>query len=87
MQQEETRNKDHERIEQVSAVKHLPAFHPPLETLGDFTTNWRVIPISGLAIVIGLQDLRKARELSVEQELTRERVLRLRVPVSLRKVQ
>lgn len=27
---------------------------PPLETLGDFTTNWRVIPISGLAIVIGV---------------------------------
>jgi H+/Cl- antiporter ClcA/predicted transcriptional regulator len=26
----------------------------PLETLGDFTTNWRVIPISGLAIVIGV---------------------------------
>src|SRR5215468_9106838 len=27
---------------------------PPLETLGDFTTTWRVLPISGLAIVIGV---------------------------------
>ena len=27
---------------------------PPLETLGDFTTTWRVIPVSGLAIVIGV---------------------------------
>lgn len=27
---------------------------PALETLGDFTTTWRVIPISGLAIVIGV---------------------------------
>ena len=27
---------------------------PPLETLGDFTTTWRVIPVSGLAIVIGI---------------------------------
>ncbi len=34
--------------------------------------------------MIALQDLLKARELSVEQELTRERVLRLRLPLSLR---
>src|SRR5215475_13817402 len=27
---------------------------PPIETLGDFTTTWRVLPISGLAIVIGV---------------------------------
>ncbi|HLJ30529.1 MAG TPA: chloride channel protein [Candidatus Angelobacter sp.] len=27
---------------------------PALETLGDFTTTWRVVPISGLAIVIGV---------------------------------
>ena len=35
--------------------------------------------------MIGLEDLLKARELSVEQELTRERVLRLRLPVTLRR--
>ncbi|HEY6252667.1 MAG TPA: chloride channel protein [Candidatus Angelobacter sp.] len=27
---------------------------PPLDDLGDFTTTWRVLPISGLAIVIGV---------------------------------
>ena len=43
-------------------------------------------PENRLVGMIGLQDLLKARELSVEQELTRERVLRLRVPVSLRKI-
>jgi CIC family chloride channel protein len=34
----------------------IPPRHsiPPLETLGDFTTTWRVLPISGLAIVIGV---------------------------------
>ena len=26
----------------------------PTETLGDFTTTWRVLPISGLAVVIGV---------------------------------
>ena len=26
----------------------------PVEELGDFTTTWRVLPISGLAIVIGV---------------------------------
>jgi hypothetical protein len=34
--------------------------------------------------LIGLQDLLKARELSVADEQHRERVLRLRVPPSLR---
>jgi hypothetical protein len=34
--------------------------------------------------MIGLQDLLKARELSLEQELSRERILRLRLPLSLR---
>ena len=27
---------------------------PPVETLRDFTTTWRVLPISGLAVVIGV---------------------------------
>ena len=32
-----------------------PAYfkHPPVEALGDFTTTWRVLSISGLASVIG----------------------------------
>ena len=34
--------------------------------------------------LVGLQDLLKARELSVANEQHRERVLRLRVPPSLR---
>jgi CBS domain-containing protein len=34
--------------------------------------------------MIGLQDLLKARELSLAQELSRERILRLRLPLSLR---
>ena len=28
--------------------------HAPAATLGDFTTTWRVLPISGLALVIGV---------------------------------
>lgn len=35
-------------------TNHNPHSVPSLKTLGDFTTNWRVIPISGLAIVIGV---------------------------------
>jgi len=87
---------------------------PPLETLGDFTTNWRVIPISGLAIVIGVvsayvalallrligfftnlffygrlrMDLVSPAALNMPlltpRKLSRERVLRLRLPLSLR---
>ena len=40
----------------ASPGRQIPPTHsiPPLETLGDFTTNWRVIPLSGLAIVIGI---------------------------------
>jgi chloride channel protein, CIC family len=34
-----------------SAAPHLTA---PVETLRDFTTTWRVLPISGLALVIGV---------------------------------
>ncbi|HZU31921.1 MAG TPA: CBS domain-containing protein, partial [Candidatus Angelobacter sp.] len=35
--------------------------------------------------LVGLQDLLKARELSVVDELHRERVLRLRIPLSLQR--
>jgi CBS domain-containing protein len=42
-------------------------------------------PENRLVGMIGLQDLLKARELSLDQELTRERVLRLRLPPTLRK--
>ena len=43
--------KESSKSKQLSTFRHSI---PPLETLGDFTTNWRVIPISGLAIVIGV---------------------------------
>lgn len=38
-----------------SASARRPLKHnvPPLETLRDFTTTWRVLPISGLAIIVG----------------------------------
>lgn len=43
--------KESSRSTQTTTLRHSI---PPLETLGDFTTNWRVIPISGLAVVIGI---------------------------------
>jgi len=79
----------------------------PVETLRDFTTTWRVLPISGLAVVIGvvaayvaagllrlieilgiigLEDLLKARELTLEEEHKKERVLRLHLPPALRRL-
>ena len=50
-------------------------------------THFPVVKQSGvpeLVGLIGLQDLLKARELSVASEQHRERVLRLRVPTSMR---
>ena len=38
-----------QEIAQEKASRHAKSW----ETLGDFTTSWRVLPISGLAIVIG----------------------------------
>jgi chloride channel protein, CIC family len=35
------------------APAHASHVHTPPETLRDFTTNWRVLPISGLAIAVG----------------------------------
>ena len=43
--------KEASKSTQTSTLRHSI---PPIETLGDFTTNWRVIPISGLAIIIGV---------------------------------
>lgn len=40
-------------MKEFSAVKP-PFAAAPLETLRDFTTTWRVLPISGLAVIIGV---------------------------------
>lgn len=54
---------------------------------GSSITHFPVVergPENRLVGMIGLQDLLRARELSLEQELTRERILRLRLPATLR---
>jgi chloride channel protein, CIC family len=40
----------------IPARRLLAARHPvsPVETLRDFTTTWRVLPISGLALIVGV---------------------------------
>ena len=38
-------------MRRLTDFKH---YIPPTEELGDFTTTWRVLPISGLAILVGL---------------------------------
>ncbi len=40
----------------IPARRLLAARHPvsPIETLRDFTTTWRVLPISGLAVIVGV---------------------------------
>lgn len=43
---------DHSKIR--PRTTHLKHAVTPIEELGDFTTTWRVLPISGLAIVIGV---------------------------------
>ncbi|HEU4413802.1 MAG TPA: chloride channel protein, partial [Candidatus Angelobacter sp.] len=42
--------------EPISGTPRLNAQHlaRPVETLGDFTTTWRVLPIAGLALIIGV---------------------------------
>src|SRR5438105_1285117 len=42
--------------ETTTPRRPLKARHhvPPIETLRDFTTTWRVLPISGLAVAIGV---------------------------------
>ena len=43
--------KEPTRGKSPAAASHLTA---PVETLRDFTTTWRVLPISGLAVIIGV---------------------------------
>jgi hypothetical protein len=54
---------------------------PPSEALGDFTATARMLPLSALAVGIGvlvaLKDMLKARTRHLEEERRRERVLPL----------
>jgi CBS domain-containing protein len=86
-------NHDNVQLSQVIAKAPVVAFpEEPLRLVvnrmaATGLTRFPVVTQNGgqkLVGLIGLQDLLKARELSVVTELHRERVLRLRVPSSLR---
>jgi CBS domain-containing protein len=92
---ERQRNVDHGNVQLSQVIANAPVVAFPEEPLrlvvnrmaATGLTRFPVVTQNGgsrLVGLIGLQDLLKARELSVADEHHRERVLRLRIPPSLR---
>jgi CBS domain-containing protein len=92
---ENQRNGDHGNVQLSQVIAKAPVVAFPEEPLrmvvnrmaATGLTRFPVVTKNGgpkLVGLIGLQDLLKARELSVADEQHRERVLRLRLPPSLR---
>jgi CIC family chloride channel protein len=84
-----------ERVRLSDMVAHEPVVAYPDEPLRFVVNRMAATGLTGFPVlkrgagreligIVGLRDLLKARELSLEEEHSRERVLRLRLPSSLR---